>query len=44
MSSLKNVPMDKLVDIRKKLLDAEYKVKTGEIAFYELPIELALLG
>lgn len=44
LEKLKNVPMDRLIEIRKNLLEAEYRVKTGEIAFYELPVELALLG
>lgn len=43
LEKLKNVPMDRLIKIRKNLLEAEYRVKTGEIAFYELPVELALL-
>lgn len=44
LEKLKKVPMDRLVQIRKNLLEAEYRVKTGEIAFYELPVELALLN
>lgn len=44
LEKLKNVPMDRLIKIRKNLLEAEYRVKTGEIAFYELPVELALLN
>ena len=44
LEKLKNVPMDRLIKIRQNLLEAEYRVKTGEIAFYELPVELALLG
>lgn len=44
LEKLKNVPMDRLIEIRRNLLEAEYRVKTGEIAFYELPVELALLG
>ena len=44
LEKLKNVPMDKIIQIRNNLLQAEYRVKTGEIAFYELPVELALLS
>lgn len=44
LEKLKNVPMDKIIKIRQKLLEAEYRIKTGEISFYELPIELALLS
>ena len=44
LEKLRNVPMDRLVQIRKNLLEAEYRVKTGEISFYELPVEMALLG
>lgn len=44
LEKLKNVPMDKIIKIRQDLLEAEYRIKTGEMAFYELPIELALLG
>lgn len=44
LEKIKHVPMDRLVQIRKNLLEAEYRVKTGEIAFYELPVELALLN
>ena len=44
LEKLKNVPMDKIIKIRENLLQAEYRVKTGEIAFYELPVELALLS
>lgn len=44
LEKLKNVPMDRIIQIRKNLLEAEYRVKTGEIAFYELPVEIALLN
>lgn len=44
LEKIRNVPMERLIKIRKNLLDAEYRVKTGEMAFYELPVELALLG
>lgn len=44
LEKLRNVPMDRLVKIRRNLLEAEYRIKTGEIAFYELPVELALLN
>lgn len=44
LEKIRNVPMDRLIQIRKNLLEAEYRVKTGEMAFYELPVELALLN
>lgn len=44
LEKLRKVPMDRLIKIRRNLLEAEYRVKTGEMAFYELPVELALLG
>lgn len=44
LEKLRNVPMDRIIKIRKNLLEAEYRVKTGEMAFYELPVELGLLG
>ena len=44
LEKLKNVPMDRIIKIRQNLLEAEYRIKTGEIAFYELPVEMALLG
>jgi DNA polymerase-3 subunit delta len=44
LEKIRNVPMDRLVKIRKNLLEAEYRIKTGEMAFYELPLELALLS
>lgn len=44
LEKLRNVPMDRIIQIRKNLLEAEYRVKTGEMAFYELPVELGLLG
>ena len=44
LEKLRNVPMDRIIQIRKNLLEAEYRVKTGETAFYELPAELGLLG
>lgn len=44
LEKLKNVPMDRLIKIRKNLLEAEYRIKTGEIAFYDLPVELAILN
>jgi DNA polymerase III delta subunit len=33
LEKLKNVPMDKIIKIRENLLQAEYRVKTGEISF-----------
>lgn len=44
LEKIRSVPMDRLIKIRKNLLEAEYRVKTGEISFYELPVELALLN
>ena len=44
LEKLRKVPMDRLIKIRKNLLEAEYRVKTGEMSFYELPVELALLN
>lgn len=44
LEKLKNVPMDRLIKIRRNLLEAEYRIKTGEIAFYDLPVELAILN
>ena len=43
LEKLRTVPVDRLIKIRKNLLEAEYRVKTGEMAFYELPVEMALL-
>ena len=36
--------MDRIIEIRQNLLEAEYRIKTGEISFYELPVEMAILG
>lgn len=44
LEKLRKVPMDRIIKIRKNLLEAEYRIKTGEMAFYELPVELALLN
>src|SRR5574344_801866 len=44
IEKIKNVPMDRLIKIRKNLIEAEYRIKTGEISFYELPVELAILN
>ena len=44
LEKLRKVPMDRIIKIRKNLLEAEYRVKTGEMSFYELPVELALLN
>ena len=44
LEKLRKVPMDRIIQIRKNLLEAEYRVKTGEMSFYELPIELAMLN
>ena len=44
LEKLRKIPMDRLIKIRRNLLEAEYRVKTGEMSFYELPVELALLN
>lgn len=44
LEKLRNVPVDRLIKIRNNLLEAEYKVKTGEMAFYELPVELGIMS
>ena len=44
LEKLRKVPMDRIIQIRKNLLEAEYRVKTGEMSFYELPVELAMLN
>jgi len=44
LEKIKNIPMDKIIKIRQNLIEAEYRIKTGEISFYELPVEMAILG
>lgn len=44
LEKLRNIPMDRIIKIRNNLLEAEYRIKTGEMSFYELPVELALLN
>lgn len=40
---LKNTSLDKLINIRENLINAEYKLKTGQSAAGEIVLELALL-
>ncbi len=44
LEKVKNVPADKIIKFRKNLLEAEYRIKTGDMQFGDLPIELAILG
>ena len=44
LEKVRNVPADKIIKIRKNLLEAEYRIKTGDMQFGDLPIELAILG
>lgn len=44
LEKIKNIQMDKIIKIRQNLIEAEYRIKTGEISFYELPVEMAILG
>lgn len=44
LEKIRNVSLDRLIKIRKNLLEAEYRMKSGEIAFGELSIEMALLN
>lgn len=44
LEKIKNIPASRIVEIRKNLLEAEYRLKSGEMAFYDLPVELALLS
>ena len=41
---LRKTSLDKLVQIRESLIDAEYKLKTGQSASPEIVLELALLS
>ena len=41
---LRNTPLDKLVKIRENLIDAEYKLKSGQALSGETILELALLS
>ena len=40
---LRKTSLDKLIQIRENLIDAEYKLKTGQSASPETVLELALL-
>lgn len=44
LQKMSNVSLDKLIKIRGNLLLAETRIKTGDIGFYDLPIEMALLS
>ena len=44
LSDMKNISANRLIQIRKNLLTAEARIKTGEIGFYDLPVEMALLS
>lgn len=44
LQKMNNVSLDKLIKIRGNLLLAETRIKTGDIGFYDLPIEMALLS
>ena len=41
---LRKIPLDKLLKIRENLINAEYKLKTGQSASSETVLELALLS
>lgn len=43
LEKISKVPADKLIKIRRNLLEAEYRLKTGEMPFGDLAIELAIL-
>lgn len=43
LDKIRNVPADRLIKIRKNLLDAEFRIKTGDMQFGDLAIELAIL-
>ena len=44
LEKVRNIPADRLIKIRKNLLEAEYRIKTGDMQFGDLAIELAILG
>lgn len=44
LQKMKDVSVDDLIAIRENLLKAESRIKTGEIGFYDLPIEMAVLS
>lgn len=44
LGEMKNISATRLIEIRKNLLIAESRIKTGEIGFYDLPVEMALMS
>lgn len=44
IAKLKNVSLERLIQIRRNLLTAETRIKTGEIGFYDLPVEMAVMS
>lgn len=44
MAKLKDVPLERLIQIKSNLLTAETRIKTGEIGFYDLPVEMAVMS
>ena len=43
LDKMRSLSLDELTQIKRNLLEAEYRIKTGEIGFYDLPLELAIL-
>ncbi len=43
LDKIRGLTVNELVQIKRNLLEAEYRMKTGEIGFYDLPMELAIL-
>ncbi|MBQ3642875.1 DNA polymerase III subunit delta [bacterium] len=43
-NKIKSVPLNKLLKIRENLIEAEYKMKTGQSASSDIVLELALLS
>lgn len=41
---LRKTPLDKLIEIRENLVNAEYKIKSGQSSFNDIVTELALLS
>ena len=41
---LRNISLDKLLEIRKRLINAELKIKTEQSAISETVLELAMLS
>lgn len=44
LEKLKNIPADKIIGIRRRLLEAEYLMKSGDMQFGDLAVELAIMG